>query len=488
MEGTASVVGSGPNGLAAAVVLARAGLDVTVWEAADHLGGATRSTNSLDPDAVTDLGSAVHPFGVASPLFNRLPLERHGLHWVHPQTPLAHPLEGRPAALLEHSLPATAQALGLDGRAWTAVHRGVVNRWEAVVEGAMGPLLRVPGHPLAMGAFGARAVWSAVALARAAFRGAPARALFAGSAAHAVLPLTRPLTAAFGTLFGAAAHATGWPVARGGSQAIADALAADLVEHGGRVRTGTPVTDLAQVRPADLILLDLTPRQVLALAGGCLPPRYARSLARWRYGTAVYKVDYLLDGPAPWSDARVQRAGTVHVGGTLAEVASAEADVYAGRHPDRPFVLVAQQSSVDPTRVLDGRQVLWAYSHTPHASDVSIGARIDAQIERFAPGFRDRILNRIETTPADLERANSNLVGGDIGGGAMDGLQQVFRPIRRAVPYATPLEGVFLCSSSTPPGGGVHGMCGYHAARVALDSLLVRRRRGSPAAGSRGRP
>ena len=476
MEGTASVVGSGPNGLAAAVVLARAGLDVTVWEAADTAGGAARSAALLGPGTISDLGSAVHPFGVASPLFSRLGLERHGLQWVHPRIPMAHPLDDLPASLLHRSLPDTCHELGRDGRAWSRVHAGVVERWEEILPGVLGPLLRVPEHPLALAAFGARGAWPATMLARAAFRDEPARALFAGSAAHAVLPLTRPLTAAFGVLFGSAGHATGWPVARGGSQAIADALVADLRAHHGTVLTGAEVRDLAEVRPADVVLLDLTPRQVLRLAGAELPPAYARALSRWRYGTAIYKVDYLLDGPVPWRDERVRDAATVHVGGTLSQVANAEADVHAARHPDRPFVLVAQQGAADPGRAPQGSQVLWAYAHTPHGSPVPIGKRIDAQIERFAPGFRDRISARVETAPADLERFDANLVGGDIGGGALDGLQQLFRPVPSTVPYATGVAGLFLCSSSTPPGGGVHGMCGQHAAHAALTDLARRHR------------
>lgn len=476
MRGRAAVVGAGPNGLTAAVVLARAGLDVTVHEAADRVGGALRSEPVLGEGTVTDLGAAVLPFAVASPVLSRLPLEQHGLRWVHPQVPMAHPLDGRPAALLHRNIERTVDELGRDGRAWRGLHGPIARRWESVVSGVLGPLLRVPSAPLALAAFGARGVWPANTLARTVFRDSAARALFAGSASHAVLPLTRPLTAAFGVLFGAAGHATGWPVAQGGSQSVADALAGVLREAGGTVVTGSRITALAQVQPADVVLLDLTPRQVLALTGDALPPSYARRLAAWRYGVATYKVDYLLDGPVPWADPRVAGAGTVHVGGTLEQVAHAEAEVSAGRHPEQPFVLLAQQSLVDPSRVPAGRQVVWAYAHTPHGSDVDVGTRIDAQIARFAPGFRDRILDRRQSSPSALEAWNPNLVGGDIGGGSLDGLQQLFRPVASTVPYATPLPGVFLCSSSTPPGGGVHGMCGYHAATAALDALAGRRR------------
>lgn len=478
MQGTAAVVGAGPNGLAAAVVLARAGLDVTVHEAAGTPGGAARSAASLGPGTVVDLGSAVHPFGVASPLFSQLGLHRHGLEWLHPPVVAAHPLDDRPAGLLHRSLERTAEELGPDGRAWSVLHRGVVERWEQTVESALGPLLRVPEHPAALASFGLRAPWPAAATATALFRTEQARGLFAGSAAHAVLPPRHVLTSAFGTLFGAAAHATGWPVARGGSQAIADALVADLREHGGRVVLDSPVTDLDRVRPADLVLLDLTPRQVLGLGGLELPGRYRRALSRWRYGTACYKVDLLLDGPVPWRDARVAQAGTVHVGGTPAEIGAAESQARAGRLPERPFVLVAQQGAADPSRAPAGQQVLWSYAHVPHGcDDARAGERVLDQLERFAPGVRDRVLARVDTPPSGLQSWNANLVGGDIGGGALDGLQQVFRPAVQADPYATGVPGVFLCSSSTPPGGGVHGMAGYHAARRALAGLARTRRR-----------
>ena len=476
LQGTASVVGAGPNGLAAAVVLAGAGLQVTLYEAADRVGGALRSDDALGAGTVRDLGAAVMPFAVASPLLRGLGLERHGLRWLHPEVVVAHPLPGRDAALLHHSLERTADGLGRDGGAWRRLVAPVARRFDALARDALGPPLRVPRSPLTLAAFGLRGLPPATATARAVFRGEPARALFAGCAAHAVMPLSRPLTGAFGVLFGAAAHARGWPVARGGSQAVADALAAELVARGGQVRLGSPVEHLDQVRPADVVLLDLTPRQVLGVVGDELPLRYARALRRWRYGTAAHKVDYLLDGPVPWADPRVAGAGTVHVSGTLAQTAEAEAAVHAGRHPDRPYVLLAQQSAADPSRVPPGKQVVWAYAHTPHGSDdEGTGARVDAQVERFAPGFRDRVLARVETPPAALERMDANLVGGDIGGGSVDGLQLFLRPAARPVPYATGVPGVYLCSSSTPPGGGVHGMCGYHAARAACADLVARR-------------
>lgn len=394
--------------------------------------------------------------------------------------PARHPLDHGPAALLWRDLDRTADGLGQDARAWRATHGAVVRRWDRLVPEVLGPLVRLPSDPVALGTFGVRGAWPATAFARAAFRGKAARALFAGSAAHSVLPLGRPLTAAFGVLFGAAGMSSGWPVAAGGSQAVADALLAELRQHGGRVVTGVKVRGLDEVRPADVVLLDLTPCQVLALRGTGLPPRYRRALSRWRYGTAVHKVDYLLDGPVPWRDPAVGRAGTVHVGGTLAEVAAAEAHVHAGRHPDRPFVLVAQQGVADPSRSPRGKQVLWAYAHTPHGSRAATGLRVDQQIERFAPGFRDRVLAREEWSPARLEGSNANLVGGDIFGGSFGGLQQLFRPVARAVPYSTPVPELWLCSSSTPPGAGAHGMCGYRAATAALSTLARRRGRSAP--------
>ena len=486
---SAAVVGSGPNGLAAAVVLARAGVEVTVYEAQPAIGGGAGSAFLLSDDAVTDTCSAVHPFAVGSPVFEALELERRGLEWIHPDIPLAHPLDHRPAAVLHRSAAATASGLGGDGSRYRRLVDPVVESWPTLMREVLGPPLHVPRAPLPLVRFGLRALWPSAMLARAVFRDEPARALFAGLAAHSLMPQSKPLTSSFGVLFGAAAHAVGWPVARGGSLAIAKALAADLEAHGGRIVCDRRIESLDELRGNDLLMLDVAPSGFLRMAGHRLPDRYARGLRRFRHGAAAYKVDYLLDGEVPWTDPACRRAGTVHLGGTLDEVAAAEADAAAGRVPERPFVLVAQQSLFDPSRVPAGRQVLWAYAHVPHGCTVPMGELIDRQIERFAPGFRDRIVGRHEESPAELERRNPNYVGGDIAGGAVDGLQIVFRPTARIPSYATPLPGVYLCSASTPPGGGVHGMCGYRAARTALRKLgwedrVLRLGTGSPAASS----
>jgi phytoene dehydrogenase-like protein len=476
MDGTAVVVGAGPNGLAAAARLAVAGMKVTVYEQDGVVGGAARSGDVLGEGTVTDLGAAAHPFGVGSPAFRELGLEQRGLEWIHPRYPMAHPLPDGTSAILHRDAAETARSLGVDARAWLRVHQPVTKRPLDALENLLGPLVRMPPHPATMASFGMRAAWPASVLARSVFRTEAARALFAGSAAHSTLPLGHPMTAAFGVIFGGLGHTTGWPVAKGGTQRITDALLAVVLENGGTVHTNSPVTDLRQLPTSDAVLLDLTPRQLLKLEGADLTDRYRAHLRRWKYGTGVFKVDYLLDGPAPWADPRTAGAGTVHVGGTLGELMEAERQSNRGQPPERPFVLVSQQSGADPTRAPEGRQVLWSYAHVPNGSTQPMGARIDAQLERFAPGFRDRIIGRVETSPSQLESWNPNLVGGDVGGGSLAGVQQVFRPVPTLKPYNTGTPGLYVCSSSTPPGGGVHGMGGWNAAKAVMKDLARTRR------------
>ncbi|MFC7400716.1 phytoene desaturase family protein [Citricoccus sp. GCM10030269] len=476
----AVVVGSGPNGLTAAAVLARAGWDVDVHERNAAYGGASASSDVLGPGTIVDLGAAGHAFGVASPIFRDLELTRYGLEWLQPDLPMAHPLEGQPAALLHRSVQETMAGLGRDGVAWKALHAPLVDHIDAHLENILGPsLLRWPPHLVSMVRFGVRALWSAGATGRALFREEPARALFAGSSTHAILPPSHVLTSAFGLIFGALGMTRGWPVARGGSQGIADALVAVLRAHGGRVHLQHEVTDLREFEDADAVLLDLTPRQLLALDGTDLSSRYSAHLRRWKYGTAASKVDYLLDGPVPWTDARVAGAGTVHVAGTLAELEHAEREAQAGRLPDRPFVMVCQQQSADASRATGeaaGKTVLWTYAHVPGGCDVPVEDLIESQIERFAPGFRDRIVHRVATPPSALESWNPNVVAGDVAGGSMGGLQQVLRPAPVLSPHRTSAPGLYLASSSTPPGGGVHGMAGLHAARAAMADAAASRR------------
>lgn len=467
----AVVVGAGPNGLAAAVTLARAGRSVLVLEAADTIGGGARSAALTLPGFVHDVCSAVHPLGAASPLLSRLPLGDHGLEWVHPELPLAHPLDGGRAAVLHRSVPATAEGFGADGPAWTRLVGRVAAGWSDVIGHLFRPV-RIPHHPLSLALFGSQGARSATGVARGWFTDDPARALFAGLAGHAVLPFTVPGTAGFGLLLGASAHAVGWPVARGGSQAIPDALAAYLTTLGGTVETGRAVRSLADLPPSRSVLFDVNPGQLLAIAGERFPGRYRRRLSRFRHGPGVHKVDWALDGPVPWAAEACRRAGTVHVGGTFEQVAEAEEAVGRGDHPERPFVLVAQAGVADATRAPAGQHALWAYCHVPNGSTVDMTDAIERQIERFAPGFRDRILARATCTAAEFEGYNANYVGGDIAGGAHDLWQMAARPAPRLDPHTTPDPRLLLCSASTPPGAGVHGLCGYHAARAALRGVL----------------
>jgi len=467
----AIIIGAGPNGLAAAITLAQAGLSVVVYEAEGSIGGGTRSAELTLPGFIHDVCSAVHPLGVASPVFRSLPLADYGLAWVQPPAALAHPLEDGTAAVLERSLQATGDTLGQDAARYRRLIGPLVARWEQLLADLLGPLPLPPRHPLTLARFGLWALWPAYHLARTLFQGDPARALFAGMAAHSMLPLAQPLTAAFSLLLGAAGHAVGWPLAQGGSQRIAEALASHLRALGGEILTGERVTSLEALPPARAVLFNTSPRALVHIAGERLPPGYRRALERYRYGPAAFKVDWALDGPIPWRAAACARAATVHLGGTLEEIAAGEAAVWRGEHPEWPFVILVQASLFDPTRAPQGEHTAWAYCHVPNGSTFDMTERIEAQIERFAPGFRARILARSVTTPALLEAHNANCIGGHIGGGVQDWRQHYFRPAPRLNPYAAPARGIYICSASTPPGAGVHGMCGYHAARAALQEL-----------------
>ena len=466
----AVVVGSGPNGLSAAIALAQAGASVRVLEARDEIGGGVRTAELTLPGFIHDVCSGCHPMGVLSPWFRSLPLHEHGLRWIHPPASVAHPLDGQPAVLLRRSLRETASDLGDDAGAYERLLAPFLRAPHELLADLLGPL-RIPKHPIRLARFGLPGLFPAAGSFRSRFRGDRARALLAGLAAHSILPLERPLTAAVAMIFALTAHVEDWPVAAGGSQEIARALASCLRALGGRIETGRHVRALADLPPARVVLFDTSPAQLADIGEPILPAGYVRRLRRYRYGPGAFKLDWALDGPIPWRDPRCLDASTVHLGGTLDEIAAAEAAVWRGEHPERPFVLLVQQSQFDGGRAPGGKHTGYAYCHVPSGSTVDRTAAIERQIERFAPGFRDRVLARRAMGPTELQSENPNNVGGAITGGVADLGQFFTRPVARLDPYSTPHPRLFICSASTPPGGGVHGMCGYFAARSALRRL-----------------
>jgi phytoene dehydrogenase-like protein len=472
MRGRACVIGAGPNGLAAAIVLAQNGLQVEVFEAEPEAGGAARTLELTLPGFLHDFGSAVFPLAAGSPFFSSLSLERSGLEWIHSPAPLAHPLDDGTAVMLERDLAAMEASLGRDGKAWRRLLEPFAKNWGNLSREVLRPVRVLTSHPILLARFGLAAFLPATLLSRVMFRGERARALFAGLAAHSFLSLHQPLSGAFGVLLGAAAHAAGWPIPKGGAQAITNALCACLASLGGKVQTGACVESLSSLRECEVVMCDLTPRQLLHIGAGRFSSSYARRLTKYRYGPGVFKVDYALLCAIPWKAPECTRAATVHVGGSENEIAESEKAMSSGRIAEKPFVLLAQPTLFDRTRAPEGKHTAWAYCHVPHGCEVDMLGKIEAQIERFAPGFRDCILQRRVFSPARLQSMDANLVGGDISGGALDLRQFLFRPTWRH--YATSAKNIYICSSSTPPGAGVHGMCGYHAAKMAVARLTGR--------------
>ena len=469
---TANIIGSGPNGLAAAITLAQRGVAVTVYERNARIGGACSTGEVTLLGFHHDLGSSVYPLGVCSPFFTTLPLAEHGLRWIEPEAPLAHPLDDGSALTLEHSLEGTAEQLGAhDARAWRTLLASTVRDWTKVVEDAMRPLLGVPRHPAALATFGVAAMMPAQALSRSVFQGDRARTLFAGCAAHSVLPLTRMASSAPGLLLAAAAHATGWPIVAGGAQALSAALASYLKSLGGTILCEAEVNDLSQLESSDVTLFDTSVEALTRIAGDTLSASYVARLKSFRRGPGIFKLDWALSAPIPWRSAECGRAATVHLGGSLEEIAASEAAMFYGRSCEKPFVLLVQPSLFDTSRAPEGKHTAWAYCHVPNGSDVDMTAVIEAQVERFAPGFREVVLARRASSATALEAWNPNLVGGDVSGGAMTLSGLIARPTMRL--YRTSSARVYLCSSSTPPGGGVHGMCGHGAALAVLEDFTL---------------
>lgn len=467
----AVIIGSGPNGLSAAITLARAQKSVLVLETRDTVGGGMRSAELTLPGFTHDICSAIHPLGSASPFFRSIPLAEHGLQFIHPPAPLAHPLDDGKVVLLERSLPATMQHLGFDATEYRLLMAPLLENAQALFDEALAPF-HIPRHPLLMARFGLRAFRSAYGLANKRFRNDPAKALFAGNAAHSILPLEEKMTAAVALMLMVSGHHMGWPIAKGGSQKIADAMASYLITLGGEIITDFKVTAMSQLPPAKAYLFDVSPRNLATIAGDQLPENFKAALNKYRHGPGAFKLDWALSEPIPWASEECARAACVHVGGTMEEISMSERAAWSRNPSERPFVLLAQPTLFDPSRAPEGKHIAWAYCHVPVGCDIDMTERIEAQIERFAPGFKQTIIGRGAITPDEFEGYNANYIGGDIIGGVQDLGQLFTRPTKRLNPYTTPNPAIFICSASTPPGGGVHGMCGLHAANSVLKRVF----------------